>query len=323
MIDQINRKRIYLYLAFTFGISWATGLVIFLTGGLADSPAFEVAGLQLNLALVLMATAYMFGPAIGNVLTRWVTKEGKTELMLRANLRQGRWVFYLAAWVLPAVLTILGMVIYFIIFPRYFDSDLTFLRQQLVDVGMADVNPWTIAVIQTVQAILVAPLLNAIPTFGEEFGWRGYLQPKLMPLGGRKAILYSGIIWGVWHWPVILMGYNYGFDYFGAPALGPLAMVWFTLVVSVLFGWVTIKTDSVWPAVIGHGALNGIAALSLIFIQGNPDTLLGPTPVGLIGGIGFTLLALFIFFKPGAFEPKASPENQEEFDAEPDELGVN
>jgi len=126
-----------------------------------------------------------------------------------------------------------------------------------------------------------------------------------MPLGGRKAILLTGVIWGVWHWPVIFMGYNYGFDYFGAPVLGPLAMVWFTIVTSALFGWVTIKTDNVWPAVIGHGALNGIAALSLLFIQGEPSTLLGPTPVGLIGGAGFSIAALIIFLLPHALKPKS------------------
>jgi uncharacterized protein len=158
---------------------------------------------------------------------------------------------------------------------------------------------------QTILAILTAPLLNALPTFGEEFGWRGYLLPKLMPLGGAKAILLSGIIWGVWHWPVILMGYNFGMDYFGAPILGPLMMVWFTIVSGALFGWVTIKTASVWPAVIGHGALNGIAALSLVFVAGEPSSLLGPTPVGLIGGAGFTIIAVILFLSPNAFRPKA------------------
>jgi membrane protease YdiL (CAAX protease family) len=112
------------------------------------------------------------------------------------------------------------------------------------------------------------------------------------------------VIWGVWHWPVILMGYNYGLDYFGAPFLGPLAMVWFTLVLGILFSWVTIKTDNVWPAVIAHGALNGIASLGILFVTGNPSSLLGPAPTGIIGGMGFTLVALILFILPGALTPK-------------------
>ncbi len=281
-----------------------TGLVIFLTGGLENSPIYLIGNGQISLALILMATFYMFGPALANVLTRMVTKEGKRNLLLAPNFDRGRWLYYLAAWVLPGVLTILGMALFFLLFSNAYDADLTFLREQMRLAGAEDVSPWVIVIMQTVQAILIAPLLNALPTFGEEFGWRGYLLPKLLPLGGRKAILLSGVIWGVWHWPIILMGYNYGTDYFGAPILGPLAMVWFTIVVGALMSWVTIKSKSVWPAVIGHGALNGIAGLSLLFIQGEPSTLLGPTPVGFIGGIGFTILAVILFLQPDALEPK-------------------
>ena len=304
MINPIDKKRILIYLALAFGISWATGLIIFLTGGLENSPLYEIAGSQISLALILLPTGYMFGPALANLLTRWVTKEGKHSLYLRPNFDRGRWCYFLAAWLLPGLLTIVGLILFFVILPSYFNPSLSMLTDQLDLAGVGSVNPWLIAVIQTIQAILIAPLLNAIPTFGEEFGWRGYLQPKLMPLGGRKAILLTGVIWGVWHWPVILMGYNFGNDYFGAPFLGPLAMVWFTIILSALLGWVTIKADNVWPAVIAHGALNGIAALGLIFIQGEPSTLLGPTPVGLIGGIGFTIGALIIFLLPKALESK-------------------
>jgi membrane protease YdiL (CAAX protease family) len=112
-----------------------------------------------------------------------------------------------------------------------------------------------------------------------------------------------GLIWGVWHWPVILMGHNYGLDYPGAPFLGPLAMVWFTLVLGTFLGWVTLKARSVWPAVIGHAAVNGMANLGVIFVQGEPNPLLGPLPVGLIGGAGFTVVALLLFLVPGALRP--------------------
>jgi membrane protease YdiL (CAAX protease family) len=119
-----------------------------------------------------------------------------------------------------------------------------------------------------------------------------------MPPGGRKAMLLIGLIWGVWHWPVILMGHNYGLAYPGAPFLGPLAMVWFTLILGIFLGWATLKGSSVWPAVIGHAAINGIASLGAIFVRGQPNPLLGPLPVGVIGGIGFAIVALLIFISP-------------------------
>ena len=102
--------------------------------------------------------------------------------------------------------------------------------------GAPGLSLWALIVIQILQALLFSPLLNALSTFGEEFGWRGYLQPKLMPLGIRKAILLTGFIWGLWHAPVILMGYNYGLAYWGAPFLGPLAMIWFTMTFGTLLG---------------------------------------------------------------------------------------
>jgi len=303
VIHKTDQKRILIYLGWAFGISWLTGLIIFLTGGLDKSPSFDIGGAQISLAYILLATAYMYGPALANVLTRLLTHEGKQDLNLKPHFNAGKWKYFLLAWFLPGLLTIAGLVIYFLVFPDHFDPDLSMLTNQL-NAGSSNlaINPWLIVILQAIQAILFSPLLNAIPTFGEEFGWRGYLLPKLMPLGGQKAVLLTGLIWGVWHWPVILMGYNYGSQYFGAPYLGPLAMVWFTLALSVIFGWVTIKSKNVWPAVIAHSAVNGIAALGLLFSKGNPSTLLGPTAVGLIGGSGLTIAALIILLAPGALK---------------------
>lgn len=305
MIKETNKKRIVFFLAFAFGISWAAALVIYLTGGLENSPTYTFAGGQVALAIILLTSVYMFGPAAANLLTRIITKEGKKDLFLQPNFDQKRGLFYLAAWFLPGLLTIAGAILFFLLFPQHFDKNLSTLQSMLSSSGQSgSINPWIIAVTQTLQALIISPILNAIPTFGEEFGWRAYLQPKLMPLGGRKAVLLTGLIWGVWHWPIIFMGYNYGRDYFGAPFLGSLAMVWFTLGLSVIFGWLSIKAHSLWPAVIGHGAINGIAALGLIFVRGNPDSLLGPTPVGIAGGFGLTFIAVLILIHPTALKPK-------------------
>jgi membrane protease YdiL (CAAX protease family) len=238
----------------------------------------------------------MFSPAIANVLTRLITNEGTQDLLIKPHFGSKRWLFWIIAWFAPGILTILGLVVYFLIFPAQFDPAVTQLSEQVQAMnGGASVNMRLVIISQVLQAFLLAPLLNAIPTFGEEFGWRGYLQPKLMQCDKRKGLLITNIIWGIWHWPIILMGYNYGTQYVGAPFLGPFAMTWFTVIVGVFLGWLTLKSQNVWPAVIGHGALNGIAALGLLVVRGEPHTLLGPAPTGLIGGIGFALTAILIF----------------------------
>ena len=311
MLELDEQKRVWIFLGFAFGISWATALAIFLTGGLENNPMLSIDGTPFSLAYLLLATVYMFGPALANILTRLITREGKANLMLEPHFDKKRWGYWLCAWFLPALLAIVGLVLLFLVFPKYYDPELGFLTTQLATQGtQTSLSPWMIVIVQAVQAILLSPLLNAVPTFGEEFGWRGYLLPKLLPLGRRKAVLLTGVIWGIWHWPIILMGYNYGLVYFGAPVLGPLAMVWFTLGLGVLLGWVTLKAENVWPAVITHGALNGIAGLGFYFIKGEPSTLLGPAPTGIIGGIGFTLFAILLLVLPGALTKKEQPANE-------------
>jgi membrane protease YdiL (CAAX protease family) len=294
MEQPINQKRLSVFLAFAFGIAWLVGLIIFLTGGLISSPEI-IPGSKITLAFALVTIGYMWAPALANIFTRLVTKQGWNDLFLKPAFK-ANWKFWLAAWVLPAVLTIIGAVFYFLFFPGQFDSNMTSLQQMIKSSsGGMDINPWLIVSGQIVAGILVAPFINSFFTFGEEFGWRGYLLPNLMPLGERKAYLISGIIWGLWHAPVIAMGHNFGLDYPGAPWPGILAMIWFCILAGTFLGWLSTRAESVWPAVIGHAAINGIAALPVFFVLGKPNMLLGPTPVGVISSIGYLVILIWIF----------------------------
>ncbi len=254
----------------------------------------------------------MGAPTVAHVLTRVITHEGWDNLYLRPRLRR-EWPYWVTAWVAPGVLTVVGLLVFFALFPQYYDADLGVIKQMLETQAemtgqpIPEANPWMIVISQTMMALILAPLLNAFATFGEEFGWRAYLQPKLQPLGGRAMMLAMGVIWGVWHWPLTAMGHNYGLDYPGAPWGGMVMMIWFTLLIGTLLGWLTLRAGSVWPAVIGHAAINGIAALGVMFVKGQPNPLLGPLPVGLVGSASFAVVALALFVKRGAFEPPATP----------------
>ena len=292
-------RRIIIFLCFAFGIAWLAGLVIYLTGGLTNSPQILPG---VTLALVLMATVYMGAPALGNILTRALTHENWKDVGLRPNFRKG-WPYWLLGWFLPAVMTIVGAIIFFAIFPQYYDSSLTYIKQLVAgSPTFSTLSPWLVVLFQLGSGVLLAPLLNSLATFGEEFGWRAYLLPKLMPLGGRKAMLWIGLIWGVWHWPVIFMGYEYGFSYPGYPWVGPLLFLWVAFGLGVFLGWLYLRGKSVWPAVIGHAAINGIASASVLFTVGQPNPLLGPLPVGIIGSLGFALVSICLFTWPKALE---------------------
>lgn len=302
MKQKLDTRRIWLFILFAFGIAWAVGLWVYLNGGMVNSPVL-IPGTAITLAVVVIAFGYMWAPALANILTRLVTKEGWKDVGLRGNLRAG-WPAWVAAWFLPAIFTFIGIAIYFSVFPQHFDPSLGALQQILDSVEQQTgeaipLSPQLLLVIQLAQGILLAPLLNGFFTFGEEFGWRAYLQPKLMALGFRKAMLLTGVIWGLWHAPVIAMGHNYGFGYPGAPWTGILAMTFFTITVGIVFGWLTLRAGSVWPAVIAHGALNGIAGAAILFLRPGAEAnpLLGPLSVGVIGGIPWIVLAAYLFWK--------------------------
>jgi membrane protease YdiL (CAAX protease family) len=292
----VERVRVGLFLGLAFGISWAVAAAIYATGGLVDSPEL-VAGV--TLATVLLPTGYMFGPAIANLLTRLVTGEGWAKLHLRPH--GDRWRLYVAAWLGPAALVLAGGAVFFAAFPQYFDPTMAGFESAVRAAaeaagGALTLDVRTLVAVQLVAALTIGPLINTVFAFGEEFGWRAYLLPKLLPLGARRATVLVGVVWGVWHWPLVAMGYNYGFGYAGAPWTGLVAMCWFTVLVGVFLSWVTLREGSVWPAALGHGAVNAVAAIAVVFVQGSPSPLLGPTPLGVVASLPWLVLAAWLLY---------------------------
>ncbi|HSB89349.1 MAG TPA: CPBP family intramembrane glutamic endopeptidase [Anaerolineales bacterium] len=300
MIAKIDRRRIFIFVAIAYGISVALCLVIFFNGGLSAGDGF---GLSPRAAALL--AALMFAPTVANIATRLITREGWSNMLLWPKLRRG-WPLYLAALILPAVATIVGGAIYYLFFPSRFDPSMTYARDVLGLVPIAEfANPLAFLIATSAYTILMS--MTAVHLMlGEELGWRAYLLPKLMPLGGRKAVLLVGAIWAIWHWPAIFMGYEYGFDYWGAPVIGPLLFVVICFFFSAFLAWLTLRSGSVWPAAFAHGVTNASAILMVCFIRGVPDALIGPLPVGIVGSLGYGALALVILLSRGAMAPIGS-----------------
>jgi len=294
MISKIDRKRIFIFVGITYGITIALALVVFFNGGLYSRYPVEKA----HLASLLLA-ATMFAPAVANIATRLATREGWSNTFLRPNLRRG-WPFYLAAWSLPIMAIIVGGAIYYLLFPGKFDLSMPWARAAGV---ISATDTWSVVMSRTIVGSLLYTPITIFVMFGEEFGWRAYLLPKLMPLGPRKAVLLMGAIWAVFHWPIIFMGWNYGLGYWGAPVAGPLLFVLVLIVESAFYAWVTLRTGSVWPACIAHAASNFVGPLMAYFLRGEWDKLIGPSTVGIVGVLGYALLALLIFLSPRALAP--------------------
>jgi uncharacterized protein len=293
MKTKVQSTRIKLFIILTFGASWALDLVIYLTGGLNNL----VIGSRSWYFLMLS----MFTPALAAILTRLLSREGWQNTLLKPHFKSS-FRDWLIAWFVFPVLLLLGMALYFLLFPQFLDRSLTVFSKALSQTSQRlgsslALTPRLLMIIQAVQAILIGPILNGIPALGEEFGWRAYLLQKYLPLGPRKAAVIVGLIWGVWHWPVITMGYEYGLDYPGYPWLGPVVFLWFTMAVGILLAWLTLRSQSVWPAVVAHAGLNALAPLAVGLTLGKPNTLLGPGAVGLIGSLPFAVLALVVLWR--------------------------
>ena len=167
-------------------------------------------------------------------------------------------------------------------------------------VSLNDGEAVQIMIVQIITGIFLSPILNFINCFGEEWGWRGYLLPKMLKYFKIvPTLLVTGVIWGLWHAPLTVMGHNYGLGYKGYPVTGILAMCLFCVVIGIMLSYVTVKTGSCIPAIIGHGVLNGFSAIGLCFtsLQNPYHVFLGPAPTGLIGGSGFIITAAVLLFR--------------------------
>lgn len=312
MDTSLNIKRIAIFLGLAFGIPWAAALAAALTGVWQNNP------LQ---AVTLVNLVFISTPVLANVATRLVTQEGWGHFMLRPNFRRG-WRFYLAAWLLPLAAAGAGGAVFYLFFPQSFDPSLGEVRKLTASLpAAAAINPWLFLLSIALQIIFIAAPINCVASLGEELGWRAYLLPKLMecfagagrasasaeapapasrlgPAESRKAALLIGLIHGVWHWPLFFLSTKLDP---GSAFPFPLVYIVFTCSMSVLLTWVTLRSSSVWPAALGHGAVNATSALPGFLLKGSALPLLGPAPTGLISGLGYLLLALALLFNRQAF----------------------
>ncbi|WP_421762118.1 type II CAAX prenyl endopeptidase Rce1 family protein [Devosia sp.] len=96
--------------------------------------------------------------------------------------------------------------------------------------------------------------VGLVVCLGEEAGWRGYLLPRLLPLGQRTALLLSGLMQAVWHLPFIVFTTVYHGDG-NQWIIVPLFLATMTIA-GILFGYLRLASKSTWPAVIAHSVFN-------------------------------------------------------------------
>ncbi len=275
---MIERKPLAWFLGLAFAISWPLFLLPLLLQDLEP--------VTVQLTTQGLWALGMWGPGIAAILaTRLVEKKPFNSLRLN---RLGPKRMYLWAWFLPPALSLVGGLFTLLFGVARFDPQFTLIRESMASAaGGGDVPAGLVVAIQSLLALTLAPFINVLFALGEELGWRGYLLPRLAPLGQWKAILASGVIWGLWHAPAILQGLNYP----GYPLAGILMMVVFCTLLGAILAWLTLNTNSPWVAALAHGSVNASAGLPVLFFQPGFDMALGGTLAAPTGWLG---MAIFV-----------------------------
>ncbi|WP_102050835.1 CPBP family intramembrane glutamic endopeptidase [Pygmaiobacter massiliensis] len=276
------KRRAVIFTGFALLLAWIPCIWL-MASGAVNTPT----------TVALVFSGCMFAPALASLLTRAITREGFGEMRLHFHFR-GNLRYYLAAWFGPSLFIAVGAAVYFLVFPAQLDPSAASFAAQL---GVPADQLRSLLLSQIALGVLAGPLINVVPALGEELGWRGYLLPRLLKITTpAKAVLLSGVIWGVWHTPMIAMGHNYGTGYLLWPWAGIAAMTVFCIAVGIFLAWIAEKTDSAWPCAMAHAGLNAVAGTAAYFtVAGGGNPFVGPLPTGIIGGIGFLVCAAVLF----------------------------
>lgn len=255
-------RSIAIFVVISFALAWLVASPLWFGDGIA-SPMFPV------VAVAMMAT-----PTIAALIVVFFVEKprGKARALGLWPLKPARRLitYSILGIFVPILLALVALPIGALlgVYPADFVNFSGFQEAITAQLQMLGRNelPMPIVVLVVLQ-LLTLPLgafINLIPALGEELGWRGWLLPKLMPLGAVPAILISGAIWGLWHAPLILLGYNYP----GVPVwLGQIAMIGTCIVFGAVFGWLRIRSESVWPSALAHAAFNGAGGTYVLFLM--------------------------------------------------------
>lgn len=242
----------------------------------------------------IFLTILMITPLVSVIISKLVNKKNFKDLYLKPNFK-GNKKWYLSAYFLTPVIAYIGALVYFLIFKN--DIDLLG-SAYAIDLEVANQNEYLSNLLVLIPvAMLINPIMGIIQCFGEELAWRGFLLPKLnKKFPTQIAVIINGVILGVWHSPIIAMGYNYGTKH---PVLGILAMIILCIVIGTIASYLFYKTKSVWCPVLFHASFNSIDSYnpSALFMSKTPNAFVGPDLTGIIGGIGFIITAIVLFIK--------------------------
>ena len=250
-------------------------------------------GADTPVGFMLFSTVYMFFPLITALVLQAIDKEKFNHTGLVNFKIKWSW---LVAWLLPLVMTLAcicvnglmpGVTLQYNAEQLINQYHVPEEQQELVRAQLGQMPAYLMIILTLVSGLMAGISVNALAAFGEEYGWRNYLVGALREVKFWKAALFIGIVWGIWHFPLILMGHNYPNE----PRWGVLLMVVMCILLGVIELYFVLKSKSMVVAAIMHGTFNAVAGVVIYCTLGGNDFV-----NGMPGLSGFIVMAVAILF---------------------------
>jgi uncharacterized protein len=307
----MKNKRIIYFIFLAFAISWSSVVLLRLLDIAYGSLWFTI----------ITAILFMGAPAIATFLVKKVVfKEKLSDYGLQFKVFDYRWIIHAAIGTILflflslLIVYVLGNVLHLSYFGLvdFSEEGLRAAMQKIA--GDKEVNteslphPVLLLILGAAGGVVSGAIINLPFTFGEEFGWRGLLHKETQQLGFVKSALLIGLIWGVWHAPIILMGHNYNNNSFA----GVFMMVVFCVVLSFPMAYVRVKSKNVLGPSMLHGMINGSANILALYVHDGNLLFNGPAGISGILVLVIYTTCIFIFDKSFVKEYSSIKETLEE-----------
>ena len=191
----------------------------------------------------------MWCPGISALITMKLLKRNISDL----GWKWGKTKYQLWSYLIPLLYALIAyLVIWVFGWGGFYDKE--FVVRLTDSFGFGEIGSGFIIAFYFILFGVFGTIRSASSALGEEIGWRGFLVPELYKTQGfTKTSLISGIIWGIWHLPILLFAdYNSG-----TPSWYAMSCFMVLIIsMSFIYTWFRIKSGSLWTAVILHASHN-------------------------------------------------------------------
>ncbi len=305
-------KKAIKYSVLVCAVSWMAALVFYLVTGYTGYPSGDIGTDTKNqLSLAAFSALYMFFPLICALLLQIINRDdtiqsGRKSSFRPASFSIGKYrpdfsrglLKFKPRWSWVAGCLLVPCIIFIGILANGLFADISFSGENMqpeIAEALAQqtggMSYGLFILITIISGLFAGVTINAVVAFGEEYGWRYYMVEALRDVKFLKAALFIGTVWGLWHFPIILMGHNY--------PVHRVEGVFMMCAMCILFGiiemYFVVKSRSVYPAAIIHGTLNALAGLSTFMVKGGNDLLNGMPGVSGCIAMSAAIAGIFVY----------------------------